>query len=121
MMRQFMIKAGIASLLSLPIGATAADPMTSGKSLLELCTVADTGWRAMCSAYIAGVASGATSQALLLGRSPFFCAPANLSNQEFTVATVKYLRDHPTKLHLDATPLIFAALREAFPCPELGT
>jgi len=48
---------------------------------------------------------------------PMYCLPQNgiLIGQAVRV-TVKWLRDHPEKLHQDGITLIWRAMAEGFPC-----
>jgi Rap1a immunity proteins len=49
-----------------------------------------------------------------VGRSTI-CADA-ISNEQAIKVAIKYLQDHPAKLHLTANYLIRLSLQEAFPC-----
>lgn len=46
-----------------------------------------------------------------------FCFPSNgIKNKQSVKIVVKYLEEHPEKLHLHNTDLVISAYREAFPC-----
>ena len=45
-----------------------------------------------------------------------FCQPKISTNAEAARIVVKYLRDHPERLHEDEFILALAALNAAFPC-----
>ena len=47
-----------------------------------------------------------------------YCLPSPLEGEQLIRVIVKYLEDNPAKLHTIAAPLVKAAFREAFPCPE---
>jgi len=44
------------------------------------------------------------------------CIPAEVSFNEAAKVVIKYLNDHPEKLHMADTVLIRTALVEAYPC-----
>jgi hypothetical protein len=48
----------------------------------------------------------------------FYCIPANVSILQMSRVVVKYLRDHPERLHETSGILVHAAMHDAFPCPE---
>jgi hypothetical protein len=45
------------------------------------------------------------------------CLPERASIAQLARVTVKWLQDHPEKLHEAAGGLIYTALHDAFPCP----
>ncbi len=44
------------------------------------------------------------------------CVPDEVTVGQITKVVVKYLKDHPEKLHLGAGLLTMTALKDAFPC-----
>ena len=72
-----------------------------------------------CIGYMQGIRD---TTALYQGKnlSPLLvCFPeAGISNGQATRIVVKYLKNHPEKLHLPAISLAFSAFIEAFPCPK---
>ena len=49
---------------------------------------------------------------------PIFCIPAGVTNRQITEVVSKYLKDHPEKLHLNASDLVIDAIQTAWPCDE---
>jgi len=47
----------------------------------------------------------------------FYCIPGNATILQMSRVVVKYLRDHPERLHEIPGILVHAALHDAFPCP----
>jgi len=48
---------------------------------------------------------------------PMYCLPQNgIEIGQAVRITVKWLRDHPEKLHQDGVNLVWRALSDAFPC-----
>lgn len=93
----------------------------TGQALLRLCDAKDPGdadnvaralWLvddANCSAYIEGVADTLSGT----GRT---CPPQGVTLGQNVAIAVKYLKEHPARLHEHRTVLLAAALMEAFPC-----
>lgn len=44
------------------------------------------------------------------------CPPETMDNGQAMRVYVRYLKDHPAALHLDASGIMLLALRDAFPC-----
>jgi hypothetical protein len=96
--------------LSLPV---AAEYNHDGNSLLRLCT--DDGTSSICVGYAAGVRD--THISLLNKDDYLFCMEfGTVPNGQLTKIIVKYLNDHPEKLHLPDRILVLEAYIEAFPC-----
>ena len=56
--------------------------------------------------------------ALMLPEARLACFPApGVGQEQYIKILVKYLDDHPAKLHLPAAQLVYDATQEAFPCP----
>jgi hypothetical protein len=49
------------------------------------------------------------------------CPPDGVSNGQLVKVFVKYLDQHPEKLHLPAVQLVYDATNDAFPCAPAGT
>ena len=80
-------------------------------------------WSAFhCSGYLSGFLDGyvlgAGFDKLALGSShPLFCLPdGGIAGDQDDRIVVKWLREHPERLHEPARILVMIALREAFPC-----
>ena len=102
--------------LSLVAMLAAAGPCAagfySGNKLFEMCTAPDgTPIRAQCAGYIEGIADEMQVHGLPA------CIPAGkVDSRQVNDVVVSYLRDHAAIRHLDAAPLVEAALSQAFPC-----
>jgi hypothetical protein len=62
-----------------------------------------------CAGYVAAISDTYGS---------FICVPETVTYSQAIKITAKYLNDHPEKLNIPADLLIYAALRDAFPCPK---
>lgn len=125
------LRAAVALLAMLWAGATSAGTYQSGDMLLSFCAEAaridtvsgrvgtplESG---MCMGYIQAVSDMVETMAKFDPLLRLFCIPGG-SNGVLTGQLSKivytYLRTHPEELHLTASSLTIAALREAFPCP----
>ena len=52
----------------------------------------------------------------LLGKKALFCLPEGVTNGQAARVVVKYLKEHPEKLHEHESSLALWAFVEAFPC-----
>lgn len=91
----------------------------SGNKALRLCEVDSLG----CITLMEGMLDGYGTAFLLNlpGQQPFYelrCVPFGASNGQAKDIFVNFLRSNPELRHLNATMIYFAALLEAFPCPE---
>jgi hypothetical protein len=50
------------------------------------------------------------------GTTPHPCIPDTVPNSQAVKITLKFLKDHPERLHLPADVLVFQAMHQAFPC-----
>jgi|HubBroStandDraft_1064217.scaffolds.fasta_scaffold168636_2 hypothetical protein len=79
-------------------------------------------WSAgLCAGYISGVVdSQAMWEAFEHVEKNYeqfhYCMPAAATNEQALKIVVKYLDDHPERLHEPANILILEALHKAFPC-----
>lgn len=108
---------GAAALISTVMCSNVAAEMedVSGALLKKICTSyvdrpAST-LDGMCIGYVVGVMS-------VVQYTNYFCRPVKSTHSQATLVVMKYLSDHPEKLHLDADGLVLDALIEAFPCAE---
>lgn len=85
-----------------------------------------------CYAYIEGFMTGqaiAMGKVIALGteekdlsyvearrRYMKYCLPETVTHDQIVRVFVKYINDHPEKLHEQAGNMLHAALQEAFPC-----
>ena len=100
------------------------DPVHTGIALLRMCEDADdkkpiTVDSAGCASYIIGSADASLFYSQLYSSEvPFrvFCAPKEATYAQYVKVVVKYLRDHPERLHESRQLLVQDALHAAFPC-----
>ena len=78
----------------------------SGNDLQKSCKIEPYGY---CLGFVAGVYA-ATSEP--------FCNPPSVKDRELRSIVVKYMNDHPEKLHMDQAELVVEAYKAAFPCKE---
>ena len=122
-------------LLSLAFGVPAHAQSETGSDLLMKCktflnkvdrtsegpgTAFDIGF---CAGFIGGVLSGAevwevTDKIRKQTYPMAFCRPENANNGEIIRVFVKYLEDHPERLHEPAGLLLLTSLSTAFPCKK---
>ena len=70
-----------------------------------------------CLSYLGGLLDATSIQAELSPQSRLLCLPAGgISADQARRVVVKWLKEHPKDLHNPARTMVFAALREAFPC-----
>jgi hypothetical protein len=96
--------------------------MTDGNYLLGSCqiTVRVTDdpkvkldvYEALRDGYCRGIVEGVTDVSLIV------CASADVTFGQEIRVIVKFLNDHPEKLHLRNTKLVQEALAQAFPCSK---
>ena len=93
---------------------------TTGNDLQEECRVETISSSA--KAYKAGICRGFIEGYMQLAmmvpsRPKLVCLPEHVTHGEVQKVVVKYLDQHPEKLHLPAAQLVYDATNEAFPCP----
>ena len=80
-----------------------------------------------CLAYMQGFSDGWEGSTLAHSKDyedyrktaqTIFCIPAEVTLGQEIRVVVKWLQDHPERLHHEASAEIVAALRTAFPCPS---
>lgn len=98
---------------------------SSGSQLLDLCEHNDP----LCLGYISGAADVLALYGLIVEvyepdpepgapeRPRPFCSPVGATYGQFQKVVVKFLREHPERLHERRRTLVEDALRLAFPCP----
>lgn len=83
-------------------------------------TLADTDFIGVtyCAAYLGGFLDGHMMTHLLNEQPPAFCSPFDgIGGEQGARIVVKWLNDHPEKLHLDNGLVVMMAMQDAFPCP----
>ena len=122
-MRRSAILAGAALLLTAaaqqPAGRPAQRPpaptiptRVTAKMLSDLCAQE----RGACLGYVIGSTDAWASALTAAGRPQVICIPVGANNDQITQAAVRYLRAHPEEAGSNASVVIFAALKGAFPC-----
>jgi hypothetical protein len=93
--------------------AQAATPLLtdSGNAFLATCEN-QTILRSACLSFVGGVLQGYAVSA-----SPALCMPDGITYDQSLRITLKYMQDHPEKLHMVPAALIVVAHLQAFPCP----
>ena len=96
------------NLITAAILAAAITPAhgSDGKDFQRSCKLEPYGY---CLGFVAGVYA-ATSEP--------FCNPPSVKDRELRSLVVKYMTDHPEKLHLGQAELVVEAYKAAFPCKE---
>lgn len=89
---------------------------TNGSDLLDYCQAAvnhESGGRAgICLGYI----NAYRDLAAMLPDAQLLCLPDGIGNEQFIRILLKYLDQHPEKLHLPAAQLVYDAMQDVFPC-----
>lgn len=100
-------------------------------------TADETAAAGMCAAYVSGFVDASTTYNSLLSQldaalqkseadgarvrhriSPMACIPEGATYEQTVRVVLKYLRDHPEKLHERRSTLMLEAIASAFPCPK---
>lgn len=68
-----------------------------------------------CAGYIQGI-SAMNALYKAYDQPTFFCMPDEVNNGQKIKVVIKYLNDHPEKLHEHEAGLVLLAFMEAFPC-----
>lgn len=94
-----------------------ANARISGRSLLEHCVSSLTVAQTVCTTYIEALIEGHTlSTGGALGKTKFFCLPANASTGKAKKIVVKYLKKNAAELERNAGELVYQALADTWPC-----
>ena len=67
-------------------------------------------------AYCMGLVRGVFDMSGFLGAAPSVCYDEGVIAGQAVRVTLRYLNDHPERLHERDTLLVLAALQDAFPC-----
>src|SRR6185295_8452520 len=105
-------------------GQTGSELLTKCKDFFNILDNNSSGFDAFgggfCAGFVSGVLSGAevwkVADTLRKQDHPMaFCRPEKSDNGQLVRVFVKYLEDHPEKLHEPAGVLLLASLTNAFP------
>lgn len=98
---------------------------SDGNKLLEMCDSTSASDQAFCAGYVAAAMDGQVTLVNSLGRAAtkpnkpahMYCLPNDgIKLGQAERVTVKWLQDHPEKLHLAGDVLVGMALQDGFPC-----
>jgi hypothetical protein len=122
----------IATIGFLYIAAIAMPCYADGNAIMEDCNAAvsfadsgalhdsddiNFGRAGYCLGLVQGITQLNKYYELMLKGKSLFCTPSGgIKNGQAARIVVKYLRDHPEKLHEHESFLVIEAFREAYPC-----
>jgi hypothetical protein len=132
-MRRFLLCVFAVTLLSSPMIALAQAQDRTGRELLDECqnaakpstaearTALDDLKATHCLGYLNGARDAFQTWDVVNrkrhgGLPALACISPDAEVRELALVVVKYLNDHPNKLHENYTVLAFTALSEAYPC-----
>lgn len=72
----------------------------------------------ICAHYMMGLYDGVSLLRYIYKLDAQFCKPMAVSGEQMRLIFLKYMREHPERLHESAAPLLFSALADAYPCPR---
>ena len=108
-----MLKQIIATTALITIASTAN--AYTGNDLLSRCESDDSFERNACLWYVVGAAQGGTIEAIWeTGDKNRYCVPDNVTFGQLEAIAIKYLREHPEELHLNASSLVLNSMSTAF-------
>ena len=84
----------------------------TGNEMLKDCE----GYQDYCLGYVTGIVEATDTYVEWKKMESGFCIPAGVSRGQLESVAVKYLKDNPSKLHLNAASLVANALSHSFPC-----
>jgi hypothetical protein len=71
----------------------------------------------LCLGFMQGITTANMTYHAMTGKEVLFCLPdEGISNEQAARIVVKYLKDHPEKLHEMEAFIAFDAFRKTFPC-----
>lgn len=73
--------------------------------------------RKYCAGFVSGVEEAIRFKSQLLGVDNRICPASGITAQQFADAYLKYSNSHPKDLDKPAVEVVFAALKQAYPCP----
>ncbi|MGO9047704.1 MAG: Rap1a/Tai family immunity protein [Xanthobacteraceae bacterium] len=105
--------------ISLCFLASAANAEVTGNNLKEYCGLypQHAEATALCMGYISGALDTMRGYDKML-KLNLACEPSQVTGEQLIAMTIKYLSDHPEKLHFTASSLILDMYTKAFPCPK---
>lgn len=91
----------------------AINSMDNPSQLLDVTDFMGVGF---CTGLLQGMTNLNRVYEIELNKKALFCTPNGITNGQTARIVVKYLKEHPEKLHENESVLAFLALQEAFPC-----
>ncbi len=88
---------------------------TDGNELKAACGSKSRFDQGVCIGFASAIAGVVGDEPVMGWRA---CIPNGVPRRQLQDVMVKYLDDHPEKLHLGAETLVARAFAEAFPCPQ---
>lgn len=114
MLKVISLSVGLA--IAASVGASAqSNDTASGNWWLPMCAASSGINQARCLAYLEGFI-GAHDMMVALGSRPVVCPPQGVNLGQAMRVVVKYMRDHPERMHMAFVTLVGPALFNAFPC-----
>ena len=118
----------LVSALSAAPGSNGSQPPNDGSALLRSCGAAvrlsdgarlsdaETVQAVHCAGYVSGFLDALALLRWKGGATPVCVPAAGIENDQAARIVVKYLRQHPERLHESGRILLITAIAEAFPC-----
>jgi hypothetical protein len=113
-MRAVLLVAALSAVSAVASAQDAASFMT-GNELKVFCRDEGAYGRGICSGFASAVSGVVATEHFAGWRA---CFPDGVTRGQVSDIMVKFLDDHPEKLHLTAASLTAHAFAEAFPCPK---
>ena len=88
--------------------ARGSEMTMTGADLLKACTLADHGWIGFCNGYIQAAFDATGGKGI--------CAPKGVTRNQLFDIIIPKLQTAPDLLELNATAVVDAILRKAYPC-----
>ena len=88
--------------------AQSSEVTMTGADFLKVCTIADPEWIGFCNGYIQAAFDASGGKGI--------CAPKGVTRNQLFDIIIPKLQKTPDLLELNATSVIDAILRQAFPC-----
>jgi Rap1a immunity proteins len=109
MSRLVMVAAALSYFAAAGEAAAQSSEMTlNGAQLLKACTTADHAWIGFCNGYIQAAFDASGGKGI--------CAPKGVTRNQLFDIIIPKLMKAPDLLELNATSVIDAILRKAYPC-----
>ena len=114
-MRTVLLVAALVVLVLVSASAQAIDSWADGNELKKMCHSEANFDQGVCGGFAIAVAGIVDNYPVAGYRT---CIPSGVLAGQLNNIMVKFLDDHPERLHYAATSLAVEAFVEAFPCPK---